>query len=408
MVHRFQTALFALFLGLSVTFIGPAHRALAADSAQWATVLENAKGQTVYWNAWSGDEKINAYIAWVGERVAEEYGVTLRHVKVSDTASVVARVLAESTAGRDEGGSVDLVWINGENFLTMKQAELLYGPFTELLPNTALTDPETNPGLLVDFTIPTDGLESPWGLSQFVIAYDTARVPEPPRTLEAMAEWITANPGRFAYPAPPDFIGTTFLKQILAMSVADPAVLAAPVEEAQFNEVTAPLWAWLETVRPGLWRKGEVFPTSGPALRSLLNDGEVDFYLSFHAGDATSAIAQGQIPETVRTYIPEPGSIANTHFVAIPFNANAKDGAKVVANFLLSPEAQARKFDPTYWGDDTVLSLELLNPKQRDAFDAVPPGIATLAPNQRGLALPEPHPSWMSRIEKEWHNRHSL
>ena len=55
------------------------------------------------------------------------------------------------------------------------------------------------------------------------------------------------------------------------------------------------------------------------------------------------------------------GTIGNTHFVAIPYNSSAKEGAQVVANFLLSPEAQARKLDPTVWGDPTVLGLSLIH-----------------------------------------------
>ena len=54
------------------------------------------------------------------------------------------------------------------------------------------------------------------------------------------------------------------------------------------------------------------------------------------------------------------GTLGNTHFVAIPYNANAKEGALLTANFLISPEAQLRKQDPTYWGDPTVLSMAKL------------------------------------------------
>jgi ABC-type uncharacterized transport system YnjBCD substrate-binding protein len=44
-------------------------------------------------------------------------------VKLDDTANAVAKVLAEKAAGKNEGGSVDLIWINGENFASMKRQE---------------------------------------------------------------------------------------------------------------------------------------------------------------------------------------------------------------------------------------------------------------------------------------------
>ena len=89
---------------------------LPLAAAGWEDTTAAARGKVVYWNAWAGDPRINDYIGWVGGQVRERYGIDLRHVKVTDTADVVSRVLAEKAAGKDQGGSVDLVWINGENF----------------------------------------------------------------------------------------------------------------------------------------------------------------------------------------------------------------------------------------------------------------------------------------------------
>ena len=41
---------------------------------------------------------------------------------------------------RNADGSVDLVWINGPNFLALKQQSLLFGPFTHAMPNYARVD----------------------------------------------------------------------------------------------------------------------------------------------------------------------------------------------------------------------------------------------------------------------------
>src|SRR3546814_13467739 len=76
-----------------------------------------------------------------------------------------------------------------------------------------------------------------------------------------------------------------------------------------------------------LWRGGDAFPASGPAQRQLLDDGEVDIALSFYPSEASSAIASGLLPETARTFVLDGGTIGNTHFVAIPFNATAAEGA---------------------------------------------------------------------------------
>jgi putative thiamine transport system substrate-binding protein len=376
------------------------------DPADWDAVLDKARGQTVYWNAWGGSTNTNAFIAWVGARVAEDYGVTVEHVKLADTADAVSRVLAEKTAGQDEGGAIDLIWINGENFAAMKENDLLFGPFAEDLPNWRYVDVEGKP-VTVDFTVPTEGFESPWATAQVVFMYDSADM-EPLPSMQAILDWAKANPGRFTYPQPPDFLGSTFLKQALYGVVEDPGVLLEPADRADYAAVTAPLWDYVEALTPHLWRQGRAYPQSGPRQLQLIADDEIDLAISFSPGEASAAIANFQLPDTVRTFVPEGGTIGNASFVAIPYNASAKAGAMVVANFLLSPEAQARALDPEILGYGTVLDMEKLPADARARFEGIDLGIATLAPDELGPALPEPHPTWMEMIERDWIDRYGV
>jgi putative thiamine transport system substrate-binding protein len=256
-----------------------------------------------------------------------------------------------------------------------------------------------------DFTVATEGLESPWAMAQVVFYYDTARVAAPPRSMPALLDWAKANPGRFTFPQPPDFLGTTFLKEALYDLVEDPSVLQQPTDAVDYDAVTAPLWTFLEELTPDLWRGGRAYPQTGPRQLQMMADGEIDIAISFSPGEASTAIANGQLPDTVRTYVLEGGTIGNASFVAIPYNANAKAGAMVLANFLLSPEAQARAQDPNVLGYGTVLAMDKLAPEDRARFEAIDLGIATLSPQELGPALPEPHPSWMTRIEADWTDR---
>lgn len=393
----------ALGLWFLTLLTGIAH----ASEPDWATIEKTARGQTVYWNGWGGDDKVNSYIAWVGAQVQARYGITLRHVKVSDIAETVARILAEKNAGRDQEGSVDLLWINGENFRAMKDNGLLYGPFTARLPHYRYVDTVGKPTTTVDFTVPVEGMEAPWGMAQIVFVYDSAVVREPPKSMAALLAYAQAHPGRFTYPEPPDFLGSTFLKQALLELSEQREALQKPATDANFGPVSAPLWRWLDQIRPYLWRQGQAYPPSMPALRQLLADGEIDIAFSFHPNDASAEIAKGTLPDTVRTYVLTGGTIGNTHFVAIPYNARARAGALVVANFLLSPEAQARKQDPAVWGDLTVLAVDQLPPEDQQRFAALKPGVATLSAAQLGTPLPEPHPSWMERLEAAWRARYS-
>ena len=155
---------------------------------------------------------------------------------------------------------------------------------------------------------------------------------------------------------------------MLAELVADRAVLQKPVDEASFETVTAPLFAYLDELNPLLWRGGKAYPQNYPAMKQLLADGEVDIIFAFNPAEASSAIAAGELPDTVRSFTFPGGTLANTHFVAIPYNAAAKAGALVLADFLISPEAQARKQDPKVWGDPTVLAIAKLAGRRQGAL----------------------------------------
>jgi putative thiamine transport system substrate-binding protein len=407
MMKSFARVLLSSFTLLVVSLTVTAATA-QTNSADWNEVLAKAKGQTVYWNAWAGDEKTNAFIAWAGEQVKAKYGVTIQHVKLKDTAEAVTRVVAEKTAGKTSGGSVDLIWINGPNFLSMKEQGLLFGPFTQRMPNIALIDTTTKRSNVIDFTVPVDGMESPWRTAKIVFVYDSKRMKDaPPDSVAAMLAWAKKNPGKLTHPAVKNFLGSTFLKQALFELAVDPAVLQKPATDANFAEVTKPLWAWYDELRPNLWRKGSQFPENGPAQRQLMNDGEIDVLISFNPSEAAVSAQAGLLPESVRTFVFKRGTIGNTSFVAIPFNANAKEGAMVVANFLLEPVTQAHAQNVQNMGNFSVLDFSKLSAADKKRFDDLPKHPALLTNAELGPILLEPHPSWMTRITAEWERRYS-
>jgi putative thiamine transport system substrate-binding protein len=384
--------------------------AVAQAPASWDQVVAKARGQTVFWNAWAGDERTNAFIAWTAEQVRAQYGITIQHVRLKDTAEAVTRVIAEKSAGRDAGGTVDLVWINGPNFLNMKQTGLLYGPFAERLPNWRWVDTVNKRSNVIDFTTPVEGYAAPWRMAQIVFVYDSARLKDPaalPRSAAGLLQWAQKNPGRLTHPNVRNFLGATFLKQALYEVVPDTAVLQRPATDDNFAPVTAPLWAWYDQLRPLLWRQGRQFPETGPAQRQLLNDGEIDIMISFNPSEAAVAITNNLLPDTVRTFTFSRGTIGNTSFVAIPYNAANKEAAMVVANFLLEPATQAYAQDIRQMGNLNVLDLSRLSAADRARFDKLTPSPAL--PPAADLAKPllEPHPSWMTRITAEWERRYA-
>lgn len=369
----------------------------------WADIEARARGQTVYFNAWGGSQRVNAYLRWAADEVLRLYGVKLEHVKVTDTADVVKRVRNEKATGKLADGSVDLVWINGENFLAMKREGLLFGPFAESLPNFQWVDVSGKPTTRIDFSEPVQGMEAPWGMAQFTLYADQARVPRPPRGMAELLAYARANPGRITYPRPPDFMGTTFVKQAWLETLADRSVATQAYRPEALAAATEKLWAYLDALHPHLWRQGKQFAQNAAAIRQMLADGELHLGLTFNPNEAANEINARRLPDTIRSYQFESGSIGNTHFLAIPFNARAREGAQVLANFLLSPAAQAHKANIAVWGDPTVLAVERLPAAQREAFaqHRHPAQVNPGAP-----VWPEPHGSWVDPLEKEWVRRY--
>jgi putative thiamine transport system substrate-binding protein len=373
----------------------------ARAQESWAEIEAQAKGQTVYFNAWAGSPQVNAYIAWAAGEVNTRYGITLEHVKLADTAEAVRRVRDEVKAGGQ--GSADLIWINGQNFHVMKEEQLLYGPFTEDLPNFALVDIDGKPTTIVDFAEGTEGLESPWGMAQLTFFADGAKLDTPPMSMMELLDLARDEPGRVTYPAPPDFHGTTFVKQALAETIEDRAMLPLSIDKAEFTEATKPLFEFLDQLHPYLWREGKQFPPSQAQVTQMLADSELLMGLTFNPNEPANLVASGTLPATTIAWQNRGGTIGNTHFVAIPVNAKSRAAAEVVANFLLSPEAQARKADLKIWGDPTVLDMDKLTPAQRGLFSrAREPG----AVKEPARTIPEPHGSWVPLIEAAWLERY--
>lgn len=359
-------------------------------SDTWQHTVEQAKGQTVYFHAWGGSQEINRYLQWANSQLQSQYGVTLQHVKVTDIAETTTRLIAEKAAGKSSGGSVDMVWINGENFKSMKDNQLLFGPFTTHLPNWQYVD-KTLP-IDVDFSEPTDGLEAPWGVGQLVFIHDKLKLNNPPNSFSEMLSYAKAFPNRLSYPRPPEFHGTSFLKALLIELTNNDASLMQPVDEKSFAVVTQPLWQYLDEFHKVAWRGGKQFPSGTTESIQLLDDGQIDLAITFNPNAVYSAQANGNLADSTQVYAMDNGALSNIHFLAIPWNANASAGAQVAINFLLSPEAQSRKGDTSVWGDPSVLSSKYLT--------------GTAKNTQQFKSIAEPHPSWQNAIEQEWLKRY--
>ncbi|MFO1007200.1 MAG: ABC transporter substrate-binding protein [Planctomycetaceae bacterium] len=367
--------------------------------ASWDEILQLARGQTVRMAMWDGDPLINAYMRdYVAVELRKAAGVQLERIG-GQGSELVNRLAVELEAGKTRG-DIDVIWINGETFYQLRQLKALFGPFTDRLPNNRWID-WTNPFISVDFQQPVEGYECPWGNVQLTLIYRSDQVPSPPRTKEAIADWVRAHPGRFTWDV--EFTGMTFLKSLLYDFAGGRDSLNGPFNEQVYWRSSQRLWEWIKEIRPFLWRQGETFPQGVAQLHQLFSNGELDFTMSNNDGEVDNKVLQGVLPTTAKAYVLDSGTIRNSHYLGIPVNAPNKAAAMVLIDFLITPEAQLRKAQPEVWGDGSVLSVSRLPEEWQLKFSQIP-GRTRVAPRDEleRSALMEPAPEVMVRLMKDF------
>ncbi|WP_052480995.1 ABC transporter substrate-binding protein [Gilvimarinus agarilyticus] len=356
-------------------------------NTDWSDVLAEARGDTVYFYAWGGSDEVNRYLRWADSELHRRYDIRLKHVKVADIAEAVKRLQVEAQAGRKKGGAIDLLWINGENFHTLKREQLLLPEVLTAVPNSALLLNNTLP-LMRDFGVDVDNLEVPWGIGQFNLIARDKSFPTEQLSAEQLLAFAQKNPGQLSYPKPPDFIGTTFLKSLLVdLTEKDPRLYQA-VSDQSAAQLLPRLWQYLDRLHPLMLGQAQSFAQSSAQQLQWLADGRVSVAFSFNPQELTAKIKARRLPQNLQQHVFADGAITNSHYLAVPRNASHPAAAQVAINFFISPEAQERKADPAHWGDPAVVALE-------DAGALLP-------------SAEELHASWQSAIEQGWLERYQL
>ncbi|WP_051412214.1 ABC transporter substrate-binding protein [Halonatronum saccharophilum] len=372
-------------------------------SMEWSEIESASEGTQVNFYMWGGDERINNWIdTFAASNLKKDYGIELNRVPMGPN-DYLNQLLGEKQVGLEEG-SIDLLWINGENFQVAKESGLLFGPFVDIVPNyEAYMDTESLE-IITDFGYPTEGYELPYGKAQFTFTYDQARTEDPPYTFDELIQWIKDNPGKFTYPDPvSNFTGSVFVRHIIYEMTGGYEAYHQIEDEEEIREMIRPAMELLRDLKPYLWREGQTYPATTAQLNNMFVDGELMATMAYSSILTSGEIASGNFPETARTFVLENGTIANTHFLAIPFNSPNKAGALVAANFLAGFEAQVSKFDPQIWGDMPIFSYEKLSDEEKAIVDSIDTGIATLSQETLDShSVPEMPARFVPIIEEEW------
>ena len=379
---------------------GQKQEELDLHNASWEEILEEARGTTVTFYGWGGDENRNNWLnTTVASYVKEHYDITLEVVGMNID-DILAKLSGEKQAGSAKG-SIDMIWINGENFYSAKENGLLYGPFTGKLPNMEgyidLTDPET----LNDFCMPIEGYEAPYAKAQLVLYADTAVTPDLPASAEELLAFCQANPGKVTYPALPDFTGSAFVRNIIYEICGWEQFQNMEADYDTVKAAIEPALEYLRQLNPYLWNEGKTFPDSSTTVDAMFADGELVLNMSYSPFSVATGIAQGLYTETTQTFVFENGTIGNTNYMAIAYNSPNKAGAMVVINAILSGEIQLTQY--AQLRELPVVDTSKLSADELAAFEAVDLGKGVLSQDELlAHRLPEMPANLVPIIEEIW------
>lgn len=370
-------------------------------SMSWKEVLKEAKGTTVTFYGWGGDVDRNDWLnKTVKPYMKKQYDINLKVVGM-DIDDILAK-LSSDKEGKTKKGSIDVIWINGENFYSAKQNGLLYGPFTSRLPNMKkyvdLDDTETK----YDFMKPIKGYEAPYSKAQFVFYNDSKVTSETPSNAKEFMEFCKKYKGKVTYPALPDFTGSAFVRNIIYETCGGYEKFQdMKADKATVKKAIQPAIKYLRELNPYLWKQGKTFPESLTKLDTMYQDGTVVLDMSYNPFSVKKGIDDGLISNTNQTFLFDKGTIGNTSYMAIAFDAPNKAGAEILINAILSPKMQLAQYKEVK--ALPVMDNSKLSESQKKAFDTVDMGAGTLS--QKTLLdhrVPEMPADLVPIIEKIW------
>ncbi len=203
-----------------------------------------------------------------------------------------------------------------------------------------------------------------------------------------------------------DFTGMTLLKTWLISLAGGGKALNGPFDREKYDQYSTQLWEFINKNKQYFWNEGRTFPATLGQMHQLFATGEIWFTMSNNDAEVENKMLQGFFPESSRAFVPDYGSIQNSHYLGIPRNAPNKAAALVVCNYLISPEAQFIKFQSETWGDGTILDVALLPSEWREKFTEA--GKRQFGPSRSAIsdkALMEPDPEYMLALFEDFRKK---
>ncbi len=203
------------------------------------------------------------------------------------------------------------------------------------VPNVAKIDPSVE--------LSAQGYGVAYRASAVVLAYNSQKVTNPPKSFADLIAWIKANPGKFTYCNPNDGgSGGNFVIAAIR-SQMDPAQyvqMAKVPYNASFEKDWPKAWALLKSIQPDLFEHG-FYPNGNLPILNLLAKGSLTVATAW-SDQSLSALGTGLLPKYIKLTQINPPFPGGPTFLSVPKMAQNPAGARAFINFVLQPAEQAK------------------------------------------------------------------
>lgn len=235
----------------------------------------------------------------------------------------------------------------------------------------------------------------PYRGSSVVLAYNTATVPQPPKTLSDLLAWIQAHPGQFTYNSPSTGgSGAAFVTTVLDQNVPDAdrtklVTGAAPEVEGDWDKG----FATLALLNPFVYQKG-VYPNGNSQVLDLLSSGQISM-APVWSDQFVTGVKNGQIPSNISyTQISNPSFTGGASYLGIPSATPRKAAAQKLLAWLLTPTAQSLVADSI--SGYPVIALDKLPSSVQSTFQNA--NIADLRPTYFATNSADMNKAWAQKV----------
>jgi len=329
------------------------------NSREWTLIKESAENTSVVmFHNYTDIDAVKFLETTLPGKVKDATGIELK-VSYKSKTDIYEKLKADMMNEKKKG-TIDLVLLENNGFKTFYKEELIYGPFLRKLPNFhSFISPDSIEAQYTEGMSIND-YAAPFGRRQFVLTLNEDEIDEPPVDFDELKAYIQSEKGRFTIPSPPDLIGVKFIESLVCNVEGWEKINALDADKEIVKAAIVDSIAYMEEIKPYLWKEGTIFPENEMDLDALFTEGNLMFAMSMDQNHATDMLYEDNYPEGAKSFVLGDGTVGTVSYMMIPFNSNNKSGAMVMINELLSPTIQGLKYAPKTWGDLPALDTKIM------------------------------------------------